>query len=189
GVGDDGGHLGNQAGDGGHHEAGGTLAVDDGLDLVRAGLGDDFLYGLRVVVDSRLVEIPMVGLQVDAGAPVFQPDVVPGVDKVVDHGTLHGSAKEVGAYAGSMGKEYRSLAGWIGPLHMNKVAGESVAGLKRDDLFGQSYRHRFPRGKEMEEKCRAQRPKKLRKSGGYGVVEHPGAPTRHDWIVSRGAAA
>ena len=163
-IADDGGDLGDQAGDGGHHEAGGALAVDHRLDLVPSGFLNDLFDRARMIVDGGLIEVPGIGLEIDAGAPVFQPDVVAAVDEVVDHGSLYGGAKQIGADARSMSQQDRSPGGWMGALHVDEVAGEAVAGFKRDDLLAESLLHGFPRGEEMEEKFRAQTAKRPQNS-------------------------
>jgi hypothetical protein len=73
--------------------------VDDRLELVGARLLDDLANGVRMVVLGSLVERPLVRRQVDAGAPVLQPDVVARVDQLVDERSLDRRAEDVRADA------------------------------------------------------------------------------------------
>lgn len=163
-IGDDHGHLGNQAGDGGHHETGGSLAVNDGLDLVPAGLFHNFFDGTWMIEDRGFIEVPGIGLKVDTGAPVLQPHIIAAIDQVVDNGAFHRGAKQIGADAGSVNKQDGSFGGRIGAFDMDQVAGESISGFERDDLLAITFRHGAPRGKEMEQKCRARVEKNPRNS-------------------------
>ena len=165
-VADDGGDFRHETGYGRHHEAGGSLAVDHCLDLVAAGLFHDLLDSPRMIVEGGFVEGPGIGLKVDGCAPVFQPDVVPAIEKVLDDGALDGSTEQVCANAGTMNQQHRPFAGGSSTLDMDQVEGEAIAGFKGNDLFGLGYGQRFPRGTEMVEKCRAPKANKLQNLDG-----------------------
>ena len=85
--------------------------MDDGFHLLGAGVRDDFRDGARMVVERGLVERPLVRFEVDARAPVLEPDVETARDEVVDEGRFDRGTKDVGAYAGAVDEQDGSPGG------------------------------------------------------------------------------
>src|SRR5260370_5625193 len=88
-----------------------------------------------MVIDSGLIQRPAIKCEVDAGSPVFQPDIIAAFDQVVDDACLDGCAEEIGANTGAMDNQHRTLAGFNRSLHMDEIALETVLRLEGDDVF------------------------------------------------------
>ncbi len=136
GVGHDGRDLGDETGHGRHHEAGRALAVDDGLNGVGTGGGDDRLDRPGMVVHGRLVEGPFARREIDAGPPVFQPHVPAVGDQVVDQGRFHRRLEDVGPYPGAMYQQDRASNRRCLADHVNDVAWAAVIGREGKDVLG-----------------------------------------------------
>src|SRR5688572_27216076 len=98
--------------------------MDDRLDAARAGLPGNSLHGLRVVIQCGLIEVPVVGLEVDAGPPVFQPHVIAVLYQVVNYICLHRGAENASAHPGTMYEQNGPLGRRTVTLHPDKVAPE-----------------------------------------------------------------
>ena len=98
----------------------------------------DRLHGDRMVVDRRLVERPGIGRQVDAGAPIFQPDVVALVYQEVHQRGAHAvRAKDVRPHAGAMHQQDGSFRGRPFTTHIDEIALEAVARRERHHALRQ----------------------------------------------------
>src|SRR5262249_61625653 len=85
-----------------HQKAGGSLTVHHGLQALLARPLENRPDRLRMVVERRLVQGPMVGREIDASAPIFEPDVVSVLNEKIDQRRLDGRAEDVGPHARAM---------------------------------------------------------------------------------------
>jgi len=125
---------------GAHHEAGRPLAMDDRFHLGRACLRQHLLHGSGMVEDCRLVQGPTVGRQINAGAPILQPDVVALLGEEIDQRDLDARPEDVGAHPGTVDEQNRPLGGRTLALDVDQVAPEPVPGCKGHHRFG---RHNY----------------------------------------------
>ena len=84
---------------------------------------------------SCLIEGPFIWRQVDAGSPVFQPDVVTLIYQFINDGGFYWSAKEIGAHSGAMDQDDRAARRRLITLHVNQVALEAVTGGEGNSRF------------------------------------------------------
>ena len=134
GVGHDGRHVGKQAGGRRHGKAGRPLTVHDGFHRVGPGLGHDGADQGRVVVDRCLVERPLGGREVDAGAPVLEPHVPPVVDQHVDQRRLSRRPEDVGSHAGTVHQHDRAAGRRPLTGHVVEVEHRAIVSGHRNDV-------------------------------------------------------
>ena len=133
GIRDDGLDLRQQSGAGRRHKAGGTLAVHDRADRVATSLLSDFAYRCRMVVGGCLIKGPFIRREIDAGAPVLQPDVESVLDQDINDRLLDRCAEDIGANSRAVREENGAFRSWNRTLHVDKVAREAIPGSKGDD--------------------------------------------------------
>jgi len=86
-----------------------------------------------MVVNRCLVQRPQVRSKVDAGAPVFQPNVIAILDQCINHGLVDRRTKNVGSDARAVRKHDRALRGRSRAFNVNEVALEAVPGDEGND--------------------------------------------------------
>ena len=124
-----------------------------------------------MVEQRRLVERPRILRKIDAGAPVFQPDVIPVFNKAINNAPLDRRLKDVGSNTRSVHQQHRSLGRLVLASNMNKIATEAVAGseghgpyFKRVRPFQSSNQGRTLLGDEPQYRSAFAFPKLLRYS-------------------------
>ncbi len=102
--------------------------------VVGAGLGGDGADQGRVVVDGRFIERPRARREVDAGAPVLEPDIPSVVDEHVDQRRLSRRPEDVGAHAGAVHEHDRTARRRSLTGHMVKVEHRAIVSGHRNDV-------------------------------------------------------
>ena len=109
--------------------------MNDRFDFRAARLFDYGFDCLRMIVNCRLIQSPRVRFEIDTRAPIFQPNIVALLDKVIDDRRFHRRPKDIRANSGAVYKQDRMSARRIRAADVNEIAFKTVTGSEWNNFF------------------------------------------------------